>query len=276
MALSTNSVFHFTTTMEKLESIIKGSFNISYCEEQFKLDRATFNIAIPMVSFCDIPLSQVTKHIISYGGFGIGLSKNWASSKGLNPVLYMQPKSQFSRLIEPALIYIFENDKHGDPRIKYLIQDVSDNIAQISNEHVGERKIATEIFISQISFIKNHIGDLHRYNGLTIENYRFYDEREWRYIPTEEKLNQNSHKPFMLIEEFNLWRGNKDNPKPIIKDFSLDFSAKDVDYIIVENESQINRLIKAIRKHKKLFKNRNELDLLITKIITSHKIKNDM
>jgi hypothetical protein len=127
----------------------------------------------------------------------------------LNPVIYVQPKSQFSHLIEPALIHIFENDKLGDPRIRYSASDINEQIVQITPEHVGERKINTDILIAQISFIKNHKGDVPRYKKSTIKDYRFYDEREWRYIPTEEEFIKNFNKPYLLMNGDVLRRKNR-------------------------------------------------------------------
>ena len=49
-----------------------------------------------MVCFCDIPLSQIRGHKDTYGSFAIGLSKEWASSNRINPVLYVYPNSAIS------------------------------------------------------------------------------------------------------------------------------------------------------------------------------------
>lgn len=68
-----------------MKKILMGSFSISYCKETFVLDNARpYILGIPMVSFCDIPLSQILDHVKKYGNYGIGLSKEWAKSKGLN------------------------------------------------------------------------------------------------------------------------------------------------------------------------------------------------
>src|ERR1017187_10890632 len=49
--------------------------------------------ALPMTCFCDIPLSQIADHISFYGDYGIGMSKKWGLTKGLNPILYVNKGS---------------------------------------------------------------------------------------------------------------------------------------------------------------------------------------
>jgi hypothetical protein len=50
-----------------------------------------------MVSFCDIPLSQIGKHVKRYGSYGIGMSRQWVFRNALNPVLYFKETSLVAR-----------------------------------------------------------------------------------------------------------------------------------------------------------------------------------
>ena len=105
MAISTNSIIHYTDSIDKLELILKEGFAIKYCEEKLiVVDGVGSGAAHPLVSFCDIPLSQSYKHFNAYGKYGIGLSKEWASSMGINPVLYLDKKSSVSKTIDELLI----------------------------------------------------------------------------------------------------------------------------------------------------------------------------
>jgi len=59
--------------------------------------RSFIRDAIPMVCFCDIPLSQLVSHIDTYGKYGLGMSKEWGIKKGLNPVIYFNKNSLLAK-----------------------------------------------------------------------------------------------------------------------------------------------------------------------------------
>lgn len=99
MAISTSSIFHFTPSYTNLISILESGFNISYCLEEYDLADGTVSIGVPMVSFSDIPLSHIVYSSPSYGQYCIGLTKEWASLKKINPVLYLEPNSYLSEII---------------------------------------------------------------------------------------------------------------------------------------------------------------------------------
>lgn len=85
MPLSSSSIIHFTNKKAYLKGILENNFHISYCSETVTFGTQNWSFHAPMVSFCDIPLSEVKNHIEKYGSYGIGLTKEWASRNGLNP-----------------------------------------------------------------------------------------------------------------------------------------------------------------------------------------------
>jgi hypothetical protein len=97
MGLSSNSIIHFTNSKESLIGILNDNFKLFYCKENIIIGNRTFEFAVPMVSFCDIPLSEVKAHIEKYGKYGIGLTKEWAEKQKLNPVLYIEKDSFLSK-----------------------------------------------------------------------------------------------------------------------------------------------------------------------------------
>ena len=64
--LSSDTLFHFTN-WENLVRILEEGFY-----SRFSLERVSFlkgkpaDFAIPMVSFCDIPLSQIKNHVKNF------------------------------------------------------------------------------------------------------------------------------------------------------------------------------------------------------------------
>lgn len=92
MALSAQTLFHFTK-FKNLKSIIANkAFKPSYSFEIFMNDEDKI-FAYPMVCFCDIPLSRINNQANQYNSNGIGLNRTWGSINGLNPVFYLQPGS---------------------------------------------------------------------------------------------------------------------------------------------------------------------------------------
>ena len=65
----------------------------------------------------------------------------------------------------------------------------------------------------------------------TDANYKFYDEKEWRYIPP---YKDSSLEPFLSLDEYAEYQ--KTNSKPHFPNKALIFKAEDISYLIVENE----------------------------------------
>ena len=109
-----------------------------------------------MVCFCDIPLSKISNHTNCYGSYGIGLSKSWGKSNGLNPVLYLNDRSPLKRCLQELF-------KHAD----------------WSYEGVGPEAYVKAIELA--AYVKPYEGIALR-DGVET-NKKFYDESEWRYVP---------------------------------------------------------------------------------------------
>lgn len=74
-------LFHFTSG-SGLRGILKEGFQPSYALEKIVAQSQERNFAVPMVSFCDLRLSELPFHMKKYGRFGIGLTKVWAKKMG--------------------------------------------------------------------------------------------------------------------------------------------------------------------------------------------------
>lgn len=252
MSLSSNCLFHYTDSLKTLKKIIKNGYSPSYCREQY--------IAVPMVSFCDIPLTNAINYM-DYGDYALGMNKNWVNRNGLNPVSYMQLSSSLDSIITKGLTNSHDLNK------------VLNKTKSIEPSSISLQELTTK---SQI--VLDTIVELHKYHKpyegrndkLKKDKYRFYNEREWRYIPPEEKGKVES---FMILDEYESYK--KGNPeKPHIKHITLSIKAMDIDYIIVRNEEDIFPLIDFLESIDNIG-SAKKVKLLTTRILTKEQIRLD-
>jgi hypothetical protein len=257
--LSANSLFHFTRSKENLISILSSCFQPHYSlEENFFLKRGSnHKWAIPMVSFCDIPLSQIANHITNYGKYAIGLTKEWGKQSGISPILYTHPDSFLTDSFQEMYKSIY-SELEENP-----------NANRISN--IWDRYLYTAFFI------KPYEGKVSINNQKKL--IRFYDEREWRYIPSMESIKSitksNGFSPFLSSGEFEdkniLNRSNLE----LANSHGLKFHPKNIKYIIVSKESEILDIMDDVLAIKGDFYSYNELKLLSTRIISVEQIVED-
>jgi len=212
--LSSSHVVHFTPKFETLKLILKTGFRPALSKEspvyqkeyeglkvmyEFLGAKLTEleNINIPMTCFCDIPLKYSNKHRKEFGKYGIALTKSWAISKYISPVLYLRENTQTHTSlfgIINTLNNAVEFSKEENPYFGY----VKTNLAEF------------------LDFVKPYYDDK--------ENKKYYDEREWRYVPRK-------------FDETQI-----DNPDTFLK-----FESKDIVQIIVtcsKEKREITKLLK--------------------------------
>lgn len=234
--ISSDSLFHFIKRREWLFRILnEKTFKARYVYEE--LPDIHFHVGIPMKCFCDIPLGMIKKHLSHYGKFGIGISKEYAKKNSLSPVIYVHKKS--------------------DTMLRYLS---------------GVKK--GEIF-------KNNPNSLFPYFKLD-ETYtlgkdgrklinRYYDEREWRWIPKNAKFEDFSDFTEEEIIASRLQNVNELLEKDKNK-YLLPFEYVDITYIFVQQIEDIDKVIEEIRR---LRIPQIDQDRLISKIITARQIEKD-
>lgn len=257
--ISPNCLFHFTPKAEYLIGILKNEFLPRYCMEEIKLhDHGDFNeisSGIPMVCFCDISLSQLSKHISTYGSYGIGMNKEWGIKNKLNPLIYINEKSKvaepFGRIALTAL-KLMKADIKTENKLNRDLINLADDWRTLA------------------MYLKPYEGSLIR-NNSQIKNIRFYDEREWRYLPetggeastislTEDEMKD----PIKLANE---------NQK--LEKYKLSFEPHDIKYIFVKSESEIHSMVEALRGIKSPKYDSKTIDILTSKILTTHQILED-
>ncbi len=249
MAESANTLFHFTGK-RNLKGILKNCFHPKYHSED--LSNATPVISnyklshIPMVCFCDLLLSRTKQHIDFYGEYGIGLRKDgWGIERGISPIIYL-PETSFSSIH-------FQN----------IAIEIS---AKLKN--VNDRKAIRKHLRNFYKYIKPYSGEAFHKRKRRKVPVRFYDEREWRYVP--------EHFPVIGEKRANDSLITVANEKMRQKKHQLGFTAKDVKYIIVKTEEEIPKFAEFIQKSLKQVFKEDERNLLVSKLISAKQIKEDM
>lgn len=241
-----NTLFHFTKSLDTLKSILHYNFHPVYCLEDVSwlaLGRHSF-IAFPLVCFCDIPIGRISDHVNFYGNYGVGMSKQWGLENGLNPVLYLSEESNPADSIRTAfraalkLRADFRNDEYLD----------------------SIRRLA--------GYMKMMIGTM-LVEGKSVQK-EFYMENEWRYIPRVKDLQQyltkDQYDDSGALQQWN------DQAKTAGK---LKFSPDDVRYIFVARDADIPGLVNFINRELD-FHPSASLKLLMTRITSLDHIQDDI
>lgn len=312
-----SSCLHFTKTMATLKLILKNGLRYSFAFEEltndminnfnneFASDNYFFNptkivsgdswgMAIPMVSFCDIPLTRAYSHAINYGKYIIGIDKPFLLKyyrHFFNPVIYVncinvqKAMSFFSserlKTMNRILKYLNEHSKEIDNTIykenlssKEILSSLPESLR---NEHLQRIEESYYSFVLA-SFYKPIYGK----DSKGIER-NFYEEREWRMVLPSldetplEWVKTCTRSEFMkLRNKLNMSVSSYDDAYITIPSNCWDA----ISHIVVRYEYQRDSLIKFIMNSNKLFgvkvdKN-DELKLkIISKISSFEKTVND-
>lgn len=245
MAISANTLFHFTRDFETLLKILRTQFYPRLCLERRLWAPGNTNVAVPMVCFCDIPLSKISQHTKKYGNYAIGIKKTWAIKHGVTPILYVHENSGFIGQGLSALNWCLELAEKDTSRL---------------NERLAE-------VMSMFFMMKPYEGS-QIVNG-EIEKIRFYDEREWRYIPPIDEGRLNC----LTEEEFHdeVLRNERNQ---INEKYGVPFNPDVINYLIVEKEDEIVPLIHEILSIKGSFPY-NSVELMTSRILSMDRIKED-
>lgn len=246
-SLYPTTLFHFTKK-EAFYSILKSTFKVSYAREKIVGLDTEREFAVPVVCFCDIKMSDL-KYFIQkgYGNYGIGLTKDWANRKSLNPVMYVNRHSDLADRYNNGLRSVYQ----------FLGKDVS--------TYKGYHDL-----MNTYRYMKNYEGDLERDGKLT-KNYRFADEREWRFVPPFET---EVVEPFVPKSRINTTQ-KKSFYNEKASHVRLSFSPEDIKYLIVEKEEDIIDLIMHLEEVKGEKFNDITIKRLASRILTLDQIKND-
>ena len=250
MAESANTLFHFTS-IGALKGILKNCFYPKYRKENLSV--ATPRISkykashVPMVCFCDLPLSRIRQHIEFYGEYGIGMRKEgWGIERGISPIIYLP---------EPS---------HSSIQFQNIAAEIG-----LKLKNKDDRKAIRKQLQNFYKYIKPYDGEVWHKRKKRNVKVTFYHEREWRYVPEDF--------PVISDEMANSKLISRSNDEMKAKEHRLGFETKDVKYIVVRTEGEIKRFAEFIQNSlsDETFKE-NEKNLLISKLISAEQIKEDM
>ncbi len=262
MAVSANTLFHFTKK-DTLKAILSSSkFYPSYSEEHFenilpKSFRSHHTLYIPIVSFCDLTIMQLardSKHTKDYSKYGIGLKKEWGTENRISPITYVHHNSP------PANQILTLYNHTNRPKV-------------IGNAGHDELLLIKRHMTDAFKYLKPYQGHWHKANWRK-EITTYYDEREWRFSPKMddfEILFMSELKKIAKAAKSSL-QSEIANRNSSLRKFSfVNFDANDIKYIIVDKEVEVEEFAKWIRKNKKT----PDQSTLISKLISFEKIETD-
>lgn len=224
MGLSSNVIWH-QTDYQGLKGIIeKMAFQTSYSLETIN----DVNVAFPMISFCDIPLSDMREYLTQnesdkltgkYGKYTIGMKRGWGNKKGLSPVWYRDRQAY---------------------TLKGLMTQMKKLIKKRNSYMLDEEE---SIIWQTMAYTKNVQGKLLKYG---FSSYRFADEKELRYVPNLIDLRTASIKPFIGCNDYKDLKKQTRNIG--MQSLLLSFSIEDIAYILMSNKKEKNRISNLLNK----------------------------
>ena len=234
MGLSSNELFHFTK-FKFLKSILENKafyprYSLEFCHLSNQFERKAPLAPIPMVCFCDIPLEMSKEHRLRYKNFGITMTESWKLKNKLNPVTYYQFDSHLANVTcEPMNTSNYFNELIND----YYKSDKRIHILATIAEKLRYQQYFIKQYENKEDIYINYAGKVRKF-----EKRRFYDEREWRYIPFQAEQNEDL---FITIEDFdNETTLNKANNR--MENYRLSFEFDDISFLIVETEEEEREL----------------------------------
>lgn len=206
MGLSSDVLWHQTNKSALVNILNEMKLRYGYALETiFQYRREGF--AIPIISMCDLPFSELHSYLGKYGGYVIGLSSDWGKRNAFTPVWYNHKESGIVKMLSSLYTR------------SYKAEDLD----------------TAYTALRLMSYIKLVEGTLKRRE---YKKYRFYDEREVRNCPTIEEFQDLKLTWLMNKSEYEKFK--EDNGGTPLLSVGVNFEWSDVKYIIVDKESEVD------------------------------------
>jgi hypothetical protein len=245
--LSASTLFHFTRKRDSLLSILRHTF-----WPNFRLERAPIGRSgehptngTPMVCFCDIRLSAVKPHMECYGRYAVGLTKEWGIKNGVTPLLYTHPSSPVSQALHALM------ERGLRVGVGPVDEGIWNEVARLLNFVKPYEDTPPDTKVGKVT--------------------RYYDEREWRWVPQElpESLRYG-------IDSSEFEHGSPPAAKSELlrQHCRLEFGPNDIRYILVETEAEVVETVEQVLAIKERF-SKAEKTLLTTRVLSAERVLGD-
>lgn len=267
--LAPQTLFHFTNK-QALRGILQSNFRIAYSRERVIHRGGQIEFAAPMVSFCDLRLSELRSHMANYGHYGLGMKKDWATRNGVNPVYYISSQASLPGDYIAAVREIWRLREHLHPMASDSPFIKDNQLAAPALPDQFDMDGTHSKLMELHRYMKNYEAPLYRQGELKNENYRFADEREWRFVPSwntvwplaaAEALDESDKKAYLNGE---------------CGKFPLYFEPNDINYIIVEFEHERDEIMQHIAESKEPKYDPADIRRLTSRILSAEQIANDI
>jgi hypothetical protein len=269
-------------------SILEGGFKFSFAKEEFYHGKV---VGIPMISFCDIPITLSGEHKGKYGEYAIGISKNSSTFKELPlfPVTYIV-NDEMEKLAFKLHNEYLDNKSFLSQSNKELSES---GAKPITIEFKGKKftgfgmslnakgKLVLKAFFDNLSLNKNAnslLGSMKLYKSEREGAEQInYDECEWRLVYPEYSDITDDIKCQWIWDHYDEWRANRKD-KFLTNAATLQPSVEDITYLIVPKTSDIFPLIKRLSKASHIFGDElteENRSLLFSKVISFEQIEKD-
>lgn len=259
----TKSLFHYTQKLDSIVHIIETRCLCpNYCGEDLSTTLyPNTEIGIPMICFCDIPVSLSNFFVKYYGKYAIGFRKEWGIQNKCNPIQYINNE----KIIDGMLFYRKMSKEYLDS--SNSSDATFDEKMKLFFRQENSHSARTHIF----GYVKKYMGE---WKGLPYCNY---DENEWRYV-VEEGFQEIWWK--WEQGEYQAWRGDKKKKKPKptseLKSVGLHFELSDINHIILYEESKIPIFLNKLNRiREKGSISEDDFAILVSKVTSFDRIKDD-
>lgn len=313
---NSNSLFHFTSKISVFKKILKNGLRYSFAFEAFPesiINNVVFSgfssatiedvesleqgFAMPMISFCDIPLTRVNSHSKRYGKYAIGISKDFLCDiykDFINPVFYADSPSIYESIntlslahgiaLRSLLSQLINNDDEDVKKMcEYLIKNSPKAKEQTKLLPLELQNLLNTTI--DLNFAINVIVSLLKPTyGVNIENKKqcFYDEREWRAVMPNYPDSPFEKQWCISREEFKSMRDKLNNRLNQEENAFITIPShwfNQINHIIVPKEKDIVGITDFICSSKTLFGQDDFVEEeklhLITKITSFERIADD-